>query len=278
MIQEFLEGKEYVVDTVSRNGVHKVVTIWEYDKRQCNGADFIYFGLRLKSATDPRCRDLIDYQKKVLDALEIRHGAGHGEVMLTPDGPCLVEVGARPHGGEGSWVPMVNKCLGTSQVKALVDTFLDPEIFDATPDEPILSEWFGCEVDFVARKSGILVALPKLDDCKKLKSFFEMDIFVKPGEKLNMTIDCITTPGNVRLVARDRFEMEADILRLRDLEQDGFFVLKEDVEEKKEKEPEEEKGRLNGVTGVAGKPEESPKSDDPPADVAERSKLLGEQA
>ena len=33
LVQEFLDGTEYVIDTVSRDGVHKVIAIWEYDKR-----------------------------------------------------------------------------------------------------------------------------------------------------------------------------------------------------------------------------------------------------
>lgn len=36
LIQEFLDGTEYVVDTVSRGGVHRVCAIWEYDKRSVN--------------------------------------------------------------------------------------------------------------------------------------------------------------------------------------------------------------------------------------------------
>ena len=47
LIQEFLEGKEYVVDSVSVEGVHKTVAIWEYDKRAANGAKFVYYGMRL---------------------------------------------------------------------------------------------------------------------------------------------------------------------------------------------------------------------------------------
>lgn len=38
VVQEYLEGKEYVVDTVSRDGVHKCSAIWVYDKRAVNGA------------------------------------------------------------------------------------------------------------------------------------------------------------------------------------------------------------------------------------------------
>ncbi len=33
LVQEYLEGQEYVVDIVSRDGEHKVVALWAYDRR-----------------------------------------------------------------------------------------------------------------------------------------------------------------------------------------------------------------------------------------------------
>ena len=33
LCQEFLKGKEYVIDHVSRDGVHKTMMVWVYDKR-----------------------------------------------------------------------------------------------------------------------------------------------------------------------------------------------------------------------------------------------------
>ena len=44
LCQEFLKGKEYVVDHVSLNGVHKTMMVWVYDKRERNGSAFVYFG------------------------------------------------------------------------------------------------------------------------------------------------------------------------------------------------------------------------------------------
>jgi len=41
LCQEFLRGKEYVVDCVSRNGVHKVMMVWVYDKRPRNGVSYL---------------------------------------------------------------------------------------------------------------------------------------------------------------------------------------------------------------------------------------------
>ena len=46
LVQEYLVGDEYVVDTVSRDGVHKCVAIWKYDKRIYNGSPVVYYGAR----------------------------------------------------------------------------------------------------------------------------------------------------------------------------------------------------------------------------------------
>lgn len=51
LVQEFLKGKEYVIDSVSRDGVHKCCMVWLYDKRPLNGAPFVYFNMvRLAAA------------------------------------------------------------------------------------------------------------------------------------------------------------------------------------------------------------------------------------
>ena len=65
LCQEFLSGNEFVIDGCSRDGVYKVTAIWEYDKRSVNGANFVYFGMRLRSGVGEREQALIEYAKKV---------------------------------------------------------------------------------------------------------------------------------------------------------------------------------------------------------------------
>ena len=53
---EFLAGDEYVVDTMSRDGVHKCVCIWKYIKFPLNGtprhaASFLTLALSRTSRT-----------------------------------------------------------------------------------------------------------------------------------------------------------------------------------------------------------------------------------
>lgn len=134
LVQEFLDGTEYVVDTVSRNGVHKVVAVWEYDKRVMNGAPFVYFGVLLRAATGAVLGPVADYVLKVLDALEIVHGPGHAEVKFVNGEPCLVEIGSRCHGGEGTYIPIVNRCVGYNQVECALDSYFDEAAFNALPE------------------------------------------------------------------------------------------------------------------------------------------------
>lgn len=50
LLQELLGGDEWAVDLVSREGEHKVVALWRYDKGEANGAPFVYF-----------CDELMDF-------------------------------------------------------------------------------------------------------------------------------------------------------------------------------------------------------------------------
>lgn len=96
--QEFLQGTEYVVDSIScGKGKHAVVAFWKYRKMP----DLTYEYARLIESSGEVQDSLRSYIAKVLDAVGIYYGASHAEVIMTNDGPCLVEVGARMHGTVG---------------------------------------------------------------------------------------------------------------------------------------------------------------------------------
>jgi len=225
LAQEFLRGKEYVVDQVSRDGVHKIVAIWEYDKRSVNDANFVYFGFKLVSPISDMCQKLIAYANQVLDALGILHGPSHMEVMMTPDGPCLVEVGSRCHGGEASWLPVVQECLGYSMLEGTLASYVRPDRFDALPFEPATLLKQGCEAFLVSMSTGTIKSIPGLEVIRCMSSFRRMEMFTQPGALLVPTIDCFTRPGSVQMVNESAEELERDYLRVRELEHDGLFEL-----------------------------------------------------
>jgi hypothetical protein len=73
---------------------------------------------------------MIAYADKVLDALGIVQGPSHMEIMVNSyqdpstneliHEPCLVEVGSRCHGGEGTWLSVAQECIGYTQVRFLL--------------------------------------------------------------------------------------------------------------------------------------------------------------
>jgi CelD/BcsL family acetyltransferase involved in cellulose biosynthesis/biotin carboxylase len=134
LAQEYLHGREYVVDTVSRDGRHRLAGLWVYGKPP---AAYDTVGLlstkRLLPARGPLADRLFDFAIQVLDALGIRHGAGHCELILDERGPALVEMGARLHGGPPAHL-MSRAATGDSQCDLLMRSCLAPADFLAEAD------------------------------------------------------------------------------------------------------------------------------------------------
>ena len=184
LCQEYLVGTEYLIDGVSRDGVYKVVAIWKSDKRSVNGANFVYFGMTLVDASTPEVKAIVQYAEKVVRALKINQGPTHMEVIAntviqqhptTGDEQlvhdvCLVEVGTRCHGGEGTWIPVVQECIGYSQLDATLNAFLRPDQFDAIPAVPTLRN-HGMEALLVSYQEGTLQEISGLDAIRELSSF-----------------------------------------------------------------------------------------------------------
>eukprot|EP00934_Nitzschia_sp_Nitz4_P008718 Nitzschia sp. Nitz4//scaffold4_size323378//113963//117664//NITZ4_000649-RA/size323378-snap-gene-0.451-mRNA-1//-1//CDS//3329553366//8708//frame0 len=220
LCQEFLKGREFVIDHVSRDGIHKTTMIWVYDKRQVNGAAFVYFGMQPVDVGTPEAKILIAYTRRVLDALEIRHGPSHAEVMMTADGPCLVEMNCRAHGGDGSWRPLACALTGGySQVEGSVDAFVDAEAFASIPDVPCSPfKAFGQEVKLVSFTQGTVKSTPGFEIIRKLPSFVCLETGVKAGSKVDYTVDLLTVIGSVVVMHKDPDVVKRDIELMRYLD------------------------------------------------------------
>ena len=224
LVQEFLQGTEYVIDTVSRNSQHKVAAIWEYDRRPTNGAGFVLHGQKLLPGTHPVVEMIVPYAEQVLDALEVKHGPSHMEVKLTPhphgrDGldPCLVEVGARCHGAEGFWMSTANSCCGYNQAVAALDSFIDPDRFTnlpALPPSKLLNA--GCLKYLLVHQTGTLqgVDADALKTITQLPSYQGHEIFLTIGKPVIPTQNCFSWGGVVKMAnpTDDGLQHDYDII------------------------------------------------------------------
>jgi len=230
VLQEFLSGTEYIVDTVSYEGKHICVAIWVYTKRRgtpWNPNCIISEGNRLMEAEGEVQDKLVDYVFSVLTAVGLRYGPCHTEVMFTPRGPVLVEVNARLHGLQGP--KLIGMATGTSKAAWAVDALagggkLFTERYPAGGDKRYLYplQKHCLQVVLISPVSGYLSASIKeaIGDMK-LPSVVEVLPSVQKRQYLYQTCDLNTAAGYVLMVHESREQIEADVARIREAETSG---------------------------------------------------------
>jgi len=236
LCQEFLKGKEYVVDHVSRSGVHKTVMVWVYDKRPTNGGDFVYYGMIPVDSASDEAKVLISYTRAVLDALKLDNGPTHGEIMMTEDGPCLVEMNCRSHGWDGSWVPLARALTGGyAQPEVALDSHMNEQAFCEIPDVmPSPFRAAGQTLMLVSNFAGTVKSTPGYERMRKMASFVALQTGVKVGSQVGLTVDLFSAVGVLVLVNSDAEQLEADIAEVREMEKMGLFEFEgDDIERPK---------------------------------------------
>jgi len=232
LVQEFLVGREYVVDTVSCQGQHKVAVIWEQDKRTLHGSPFVYYDSHTYETTDGvREKAMADYVFKCIDALGIIYGPCHAEVMWLDedDSPCLVEVGARLHGAGGNFPAICDPIIGYNQIDLTIDAYLSSENFFKIPTLPTNIKGYGVEYFFVCYTDGILESMD-FSRLSTLQSFLGVDMHRSVGERLYRTIDLMTSPGVVRLSHSDKDLCYREKFELRSFEE-SLFTIRPEIED-----------------------------------------------
>jgi hypothetical protein len=229
LIQEFLQGEDYVIDSVSPDGVHKVVNVWNEDLRPGNGIFNMYVGFKMMDPKDQKTKAIIDYVNKVLDVTGVQNGASDLEVKwLEEEGtPCLVDLNAR-------WTALMwntgleieKASVGNDQITATVNAYLDGDAFDKMPLVPSLKE-YGAIVFINVHQDGILTDIPGLAAAKNMPSYFSSynkRAFVgKPIESFPGTSNCAIY---ILIAHREKAVLDSDYNRIIELENsDAFFDI-----------------------------------------------------
>jgi len=160
------------------------------------------------------------------------NGPTHGEVMMTSDGPCLVEMNCRSHGWDGAWVPLAKLLTGGyAQPGVALDSHVDGAAFDKIPMKcPSPFKAAGQNVMLVSFFSGSVRTTPGYDKMRKMSSFVALQTGVTVGSKVELTIDLFTAVGVLVLANKDKKQLEADLAEVRKMEKDGLFTYDEDVD------------------------------------------------
>jgi len=221
--QEYLAGTEYMVNTVSRDGHHRVCDIWRTTRICANGMIDLCDGLCLMAGDGEVAGRLTDYAFRVLDALGIRHGPGHVEIRLTRDGPCLVEAGARLAGGDIPYYASL--ATGESQLDWTATAYLRPAEFHDRCERPYRVERYCAIVAMISPADGILHAYHGLEEIKQLESFHDAAMLVAPGQHVSRSVNDLTYPIVVRLLHEEEEVVVRDHGTIRQLDGAGFYEV-----------------------------------------------------
>lgn len=215
LIQEFLEGDEFIVDVATRDGQTKLLGIFKYHLRHSARGGIVKDHLMLMDSRGALADQLFDYAIKVVNALNFKVGASHLEIKMTPEGPKLVEVGMRlPVGAFPP--PLITMSTDLEAMKVVVDSYVDPSSFAACP-ERYTKKLHALGVFLNPKYPGI-VNLANTARVNELPSFRLLQLAKKDGVLLNATDSLDSVIGRVFLVHENKAQIEEDHLQLRRIE------------------------------------------------------------
>jgi len=146
ILEEYVEGTEISVESISYRGKHHVLQIT--DKITTDEPYFVELEHHQPSSLPPEIQDkirmLIPY---ALDALHITNGASHTEIKISPDGELkIIEIGARM-GGDFIGSHLVEFSTGYDFLKGVVQVALGEF------EPPVISESNFAGVYFISKET-----------------------------------------------------------------------------------------------------------------------------
>ena len=210
LIQEQIKGTEYIVNTVSCKGKHRVVSAWEYDKlKMANGGNaynHVYCLPRLEIGHSR----LLRYALQVVEAIGIEYGPVHGEYMIDEKGPVLIEVNCRPIGGFLQR-KFMERVFGHHETDVALDSYLDLRRLEEDSAKPYRLNEFGAIKFFILQKDTEVKSAPIIQIASHLKSYYS-SLYSGIGrtEILPETRDMETDGGRVFLLHSDEDIVKCD--------------------------------------------------------------------
>lgn len=169
IVEEYMEGEEVSVETLSIDGNVHVLQIT--DKVTTGAPFFVEMGhsqpTRLSST---KANSIARVAKLAVKALGIRNGPSHTEIMMTADGPKIVEIGARL-GGDCITTHLVPLSTGIDMVQCCIQIALG--------EEPDLRGGCarGAAIRYYPQKTGVIRHIEGLEAARKIEGVREVNFF-----------------------------------------------------------------------------------------------------
>ncbi len=176
IIEEYLQGPEFSVEVMVLDGEPNVLQIT--DKLTTGAPHFVEMGHSQPTSQPESVQEkIIDLAKRACKAVGINIGPAHVEMILTHDGPKMVELGARM-GGDCITTHLVPLSTGINMVRAMIDVACNRK-----PDiEQKLSK--GSAIRYFSSWSGILRSIEGIEKAKEIPGVREITIVKDIGTEI----------------------------------------------------------------------------------------------
>lgn len=184
LIESFMEGEEFNVDGLVFDGEYRLggMTGKERSDPPYRYDVGIHMPPRMADATRDAIVGMVD---RALRAIGFTAGTTHVEVILTEEGPRIVEIAGRPGGGRipTDFIPLV---YGMDYMADSLRIALGE-----APRERRAHER-GCAMYWIPARSGVVKEVRGVEEARALPGVVDLVVSVTPGETLGHVVDCVT--------------------------------------------------------------------------------------
>ena len=174
IIEEYMTGSEVSVEIMTLNGEPYVLQVT--DKLTTGAPHFVEMGHSQPSRLGKENVDKIkDLACRAVKAVGIDNGPAHVEIMLTPNGPKMVELGARM-GGDCITTHLVPLSTGIDMVKATIKT--------ACGEIPNIAKKHdkGSAIRYFNVPCGVIKSIDGIEQALKTEGVIEISMVKKVGD------------------------------------------------------------------------------------------------
>ena len=202
MVEQRVTGHEVSVEGMTVDGETTILTIT--DKLTTEPPFFVELGHSEPSRLPVEAQDVIrDVARRTVEAIGIATGPSHTEIMLTEDGPKVIEMAARL-GGDFITSRLVPLSTGVDFVEGTVAAALGLP-YDFTPQAR-----GGSAIRFItADRAGEVALVDVPDVVRDAEGVEEVELYLKPGDAIETPHSSNDRIGHVVCTGADASEAAA---------------------------------------------------------------------
>lgn len=228
LVQERIRGTEYIVNTVSCQGIHKMNSVLRYKKQTTPEGGYIYDYIETITRLESGHSEMIQYALKVADAIGIKYGMVHGEYVIDKTGPVLIEVNCRPMGCSMT-AEFLDSIYGQHETDTTLDCYLNPEKFMASLNKPYRPKRKGVLKLIIVPGEREVEDTPIWEIGSQLRSIYKIAADKGSTARIyHKTRDLESNGGILYLVHDNEHVVQEDLKLLKEIEHRYFqYILNE---------------------------------------------------